>query len=104
MGPFSVGRRIPSPMEGDVPSRFVSLRMNDLKDGVLRLVEQWRLLVRRFLDVSQGRDEISEDLSRHHDGVAIAADIFRDFHHASTLVFFEIHKKDLPIRENFFGM
>lgn len=40
MGPFSVGRRIPSPMEGDVPSRFVSLRMNDLKDGVLRLVEQ----------------------------------------------------------------
>ena len=90
-----------SPTEGGVPLRSAK---KDRKDGVLRLVEQERLLVRCFLDVSQGSDEISEDLRRHHDGVAIAADVFRDFYHASALVFFEIHKKDLPIRENFFGM
>ena len=104
--PMEVGRvgyelLISNSTEGGVPS---CLTNRDRKDGVLQLVEQSRLLVRRFLDVSQGRDEISKDLRRDHDGVAIATDIFCDFHHASALVFFEIHKKDLSIRENFFGM
>ena len=35
---------------------------------------------RRRFDIAEGRDEVTEDFGRDHDGVAISADIFSDLH------------------------
>lgn len=66
--------------------------------------QQADLLVSGRLDILKRFNEVSKDLSRHHDGVSVTADIFRDFHDASALVFFEIEKEDFSISENFLCM
>jgi hypothetical protein len=62
------------------------------------------LFVGGGLDIRQRRDEIPEDLGRHHDRVTIPADVFGDLHHHAARVLFEIEIKGLPIREDFFRM
>ena len=60
------------------------------------------MLFRSSLDISQRCDEIPEDLGRHHDRVAISADVFGDLYHHAARILFEIEIKRFPIREDFF--
>ena len=61
-----------------------------------------RVLLGSDLDVCQRRDKVAEDFGRHHDRVAVAADIFGDFHHHPAGIRLEIEIKSFPIGENFF--
>lgn len=56
------------------------------------------------LNVRQCRDKVAEDFGRHHDGVAVAADILGNFYDHPAIVGFEIEIKSFPIGENFFRM
>ena len=45
-----------------------------------------------------------KNLGWHHDGIPVAADIFCNFHHSPALIFLEVQKEGLPVRENLFRM
>lgn len=61
-----------------------------------------RVLLGSRLDVCQCRNKVAENFGRHHDGVAVATDIFGDFHHHAASISLEIEIKSFPIGENFF--
>lgn len=77
------------------------IRQTKSRDQVVSGV---RLVISRRLDVGECCNEIAQNFSGHHDGVAIAGNIFGDFHDHAAGVPLEIEKKHFAVGEDFFGV